>query len=108
LQLNLIPLVNFIIWIVIYSVAAFGLIRLFSLNVRNEGLTSGIAGLVSTIIDAAVTSSSQGPVTALSLLPMTVVGQSSAAPIAPYLGTLIIFVVVFGLVYLIRRDHRDP
>lgn len=104
MQLDLIPLMNFLIWIVIYSVAAFVLIKLFSLNVRNEGLTSGIAGLVSTIIDAAVTSSSQGPVTALSLLPMTVVGQSSSAPIPPYLGTAIIFLVVFGLVYLLRRD----
>ena len=105
MQLNLIPLVNFLIWIVIYSVAAFVLIKLFSLNVRNEGLTSGITGLVSTVIDAAVTSSSQGPVTALSLFPMTVLGQSSGPlPIPPYLGTVIIFVVVFGLIYLLTRD----
>ena len=108
MNLNLIPITNFVFWFVVYAVAAYLLVlvlsRLEVLKFKQEPVSSAAIGLVSTILDAAATSSSQGPVTNLSLLPTLSTVPSQVPAIPPYLGTVVVFVVAFVIIYLVAKD----
>ena len=104
-QLDLIPIVNFVAWFAIYTVAAYAVVRIFHVNVRSREFVSGLTGLISTIIDAAANQSASGPVTGLSFFPsFSVIGNMpSPIPLPWYVVNFLIFLVVLVCIYLVLR-----
>jgi hypothetical protein len=93
--------VNFIFWFVVYTIATYAACRVFNVDAR---VLSPSGGFVTTLLDAAINSSSSGPFSGFQLLPIPIAeSQAPATPVPPYLVSAILIVLIFVVIYAISQ-----